>query len=245
MSHVRYKLKRTLLDKQNSPHMFDEIAPTYDWINQILSLGLHHHWRAFVAKSLPKKPHLSLLDCATGTGDQLLYCLKKRPDIASAVGIDLAENMLRYAEKKAAKTSYNYRIRLQKASVLDIPYANDCFDCATISFGIRNLPSLQKGLTEILRILKPGGTLIILEFSLPTIKWLSSLHLFYLRHFVPLIGKWLSGHKKAYSYLNTTIESFPYGQALCDEMQRAGLINAVCTPLSLGIASMYTAKKPV
>ncbi len=227
------------MEKKHSPALFDAIAPTYDKVNQVLSLGLHHSWRARVAKKLPNTSNLNLLDCATGTCDQLIACLKKRSNIHSAVGIDLAENMLLLGQKKLAQTPYNYKVRLEKASLCDIPYAAGSFDAATLSFGIRNIEDPVEGLREIHRVLTLGGTLLVLEFS----RSFLPLHLWYLRNIVPKIGTWLSGHKSAYSYLNTTIESFPSGDSFCALLKQAGFQSVTCTPLTGGIVSIYDAKK--
>ena len=224
--------------------MFDTISPTYDRTNRILSLGLDQYWRRRVAKFLPKRQPLYLLDCATGTGDQLIALMEHTESVGQAVGIDLATEMLRLGRQKIKEKPYKNKVLLQEASATALPFAENTFDCATIAFGIRNVDDVPLALSEMRRVLKPGGRLVVLEFSLPKNEILKALHLFYLRKCLPYIGGWLSKNRDAYTYLNKTIEAFPSGQNFCGLLKHAGFISASAHPLTLGIVTLYVGDKP-
>lgn len=223
------------------PQMFNTISERYDFINTVLSLGLDRYWRKAVCKHLPIKQRIKLLDCATGTGDQLISLIKNCPAIYDAVGIDPAEEMLEHASKKLKRHSYTSHLACAPAE--KIPYPDQMFDAITISFGIRNVENLSQSLQEIYRSLAPQGRLIILEFSHPQNKLIRFLHRFYLNQIVPYVGKRLSKNKEAYTYLSTTIETFPQGVALCDILRKAGFENVYTKPLTLGIVSLYIGEK--
>ena len=227
------------VQKENSFEMFDRISPTYDRINRILSLGLDMRWRKGVAMHLPKRHNMRILDIATGTGDQIIALMEKSGDIAEAVGIDLAEEMLNIGKKKLARKSYGKKVRFQKASGLELPFPDDSFHFVSLSFGIRNMSDPKECLREIKRVLKPDGRAAILEFSLPKNQMIKSGHLFYLRHVLPRIGGLLSKNKEAYRYLNETIESFPYGSVFCALMRDSGFRKAAVYPQMMGAVSLY------
>jgi demethylmenaquinone methyltransferase / 2-methoxy-6-polyprenyl-1,4-benzoquinol methylase len=223
--------------------MFDQISPTYDKVNRILSCGLDRSWRNQLARHLPQREKLSLLDSATGTGDQLFALMERSPHLESAVGIDLSTKMIDIARGKLKKKEYSSLVLLQEASATSLPFANESFDCATISFGIRNVSDPLLALAENFRVLKKGGRLLVLEFSLPKNAALRALHLFYLRKILPHLGGWISKNREAYTYLNETIESFPYGDAFCALMEKAGFANVRAHPLTMGIVSLYCGDK--
>lgn len=223
------------------PQMFDTISAKYDFINAVLSLGLDRYWRKEVCKHLPSKQRIKLLDCATGTGDLLATLLKNCPHIYDAVGIDPAHEMLALATPKLA--SHAYRLRLVSAAAEEIPFPDDMFDVVTIAFGIRNVADLSQSLQEIYRTLAPQGRLIILEFSHPSNKVVRGLHQFYLNRIIPHVGKWLSGHKEAYTYLSKTIATFPQGEAFGLILKEAGFTNVQIKPLTFGAVSLYTGEK--
>lgn len=223
--------------------MFNHISPTYDRINRILSLGIDKYWRKKVARFLPKKEKIRLLDCATGTGDQLFSIMKRSKKISQAVGVDLASEMLRIGKKKLKEKPYAQGVSLKQASVTELPFVDESFDCVTISFGIRNVADAEKGLKEIFRVLSPGGRILVLEFSLPKHPKLKAAHLFYLRHMLPKIGGWISKNKEAYKYLNETIETFPYGDNFCDLLVGAGFKNVQAHPLTFGVVTLYQGDK--
>jgi demethylmenaquinone methyltransferase/2-methoxy-6-polyprenyl-1,4-benzoquinol methylase len=221
--------------------IFDEIAPTYDRTNRILSGGIDLYWRRKMASLLPKTEKIKLLDLATGTGDQLLSLLKNSPRIHQAVGIDLAEEMLKIGRAKLK--AYAYQVTLKMASATAIPYLENTFDCATMSFGIRNVDNVSGCLREIYRVLRPQGRALILEFSLPTNKWVQKAYLLYLNKLLPHIGKLISAHREAYTYLARTIQAFPQAEAFCKLMHEAGFRNVKAYPLTLGIVTIYQGEK--
>lgn len=220
--------------------MFNTISSSYDKVNRILSFGIDLHWRKKMCKYLPKKNNLRVLDLATGTCDQLMSLLKSN-QISYAMGLDLAEEMLEIGRKKIAASPYTPKIELKIGSALEIPAPSASFNCVTMSFGIRNVQG--NCLSEIFRVLAPKGKALILEFSLPKNKVIRGLHLFYLRKVLPQIGGWISGERKAYSYLNQTIETFPYGGAFLALMAEAGFVGLQAIPLTFGVATLYIGEK--
>jgi demethylmenaquinone methyltransferase/2-methoxy-6-polyprenyl-1,4-benzoquinol methylase len=225
--------------------MFNQISPTYDLVNRVFTFGLDQLWRKKMCSFLPKSPEMQILDCATGTGDQIIALMKKRPDIATIIGIDLADAMVEIGKKKISKKPYARKISFQVASALQIPYPDHHFDCVTISFGIRNVTDIMAAFKEFRRVLKPGGRVLILEGTVPSNKLLRSLHLFYLRHFLPRIGGAISRNLGAYRYLNQTIETFPQGEKFAGKMRAAGFVNVECHPLLGGITTVYQGEKDV
>jgi demethylmenaquinone methyltransferase/2-methoxy-6-polyprenyl-1,4-benzoquinol methylase len=223
--------------------MFDRIAHRYDTLNRILSGGIDIHWRQKLIQCLPFRPKLKLLDLATGTADILLTFCQAVPGIEHADGMDLSEKMLDIGRHKVQQARLQDVITLSTGDAGAIPAADNVYDAATISFGIRNVPSVSGCLGEMHRVLKPGGRALILEFSTPTNPIFRQAYFTYLRHVLPQIGAKLSGDSYAYRYLNQTIESFPSGQDFADLMIAAGFSNVRYTPLTLGIASIYQGDK--
>lgn len=223
--------------------MFDQISGTYDRVNRAMTLGLDQYWRGQLAKYLPDKPNLYLLDCATGTADQILALMNKVPHIGQAVGIDLAEAMLSIGQEKIKRTPHASKVQLHAASALELPFPDATFDCATISFGIRNLTDTLRGLQEMHRVLSDGGRALILECSLPKNALLRKFHLFYLRYLLPKIGGWLSSQKDAYIYLNKTIETFPSGPAFLSLLSEAGFATTSAHPFLGGVVTLYIGNK--
>ena len=225
--------------------LFDTLANKYDLLNRTLSLGLDLLWRRKAAKTVRTLGPRKLLDVAVGSGDLLISCLKHNPDLAEAVGVDLSEEMLKIADRKIKKNGEKLceKTQLLQASASCLPFDNDSFDCVTIGFGIRNFSNKQDGLAEIKRVLKPGGTLVILEFALPKSLVVRKLYLLYLRHLVPLAGGILAGNRGAYKYLNDSIEDFGPAEKLCQILSDAGFTEIKTTPLTLSIACIYVAKK--
>ena len=222
--------------------MFDEISPTYDLINHLLSFGADIHWRKKLIDYLPQGEDLRLLDLATGTGDQLITIVKKKK-VKTALGIDLSQEMIRYGQKKIIDKSYAHQITLMEGDATDISLKNESIDCITMSFGIRNVTDTQKCLEECSRVLTPCGKLLILEFSLPKMWIIKTLHLFYLRHILPYIAGLISRKREAYRYLNETIETFPYGEEFCKCIKKAGFYNVKAYPLTFGVVTLYVGEK--
>ncbi len=225
--------------------MFDQISPTYDRANRVMTFGLDQIWRKRLCAFLPCKKEMRILDCATGTGDQVIALMEKRPDIAEIIGIDLAEAMVDIGKQKIARKPYANKVALQVASALEIPYPDNHFDCVTISFGIRNVTDIMAAFQEFRRVLKPGGRVLILEGTIPRKKWLRSIHLFYLRHMLPRIGGLISKNLNAYRYLNETIETFPQGERFNGKMRAAGFVNVHSNLILGGVTTVYQGDKDV
>ncbi len=188
--------------------MFDRIAPTYDLLNHLLSAGRDYAWRRRVTEQLRGRDALHVVDLATGTADLLISLLRGCPTIETATGLDISERMLALGREKLRTRGFAERAQLVCADAVATPFAKDTFDAATMAFGIRNTPSAEATLTEIHRILKPGGVALILEFSLPAQRVVRWCYLKYLRSVVPWIGAAISGDRDAYRYLDESIEAF-------------------------------------
>lgn len=218
--------------------MFDHIAARYDLLNRLLSAGRDIAWRKRFLAWLPGEPGLRILDLATGTGDVLLT-LAADPRVCTGIGLDMSSGMLGYAARKLATRDLGQRFRLLRGDAAQLPLNSASVDVITISFGIRNVARVEEALQEMLRVLRPGGRAMIMEFSLPKNRLFRPLYLFYLRHILPRLGAVLSGDSTAYRYLNQTIESFPHGCDFCRLMGRAGFSTIECVSLSWGIATLY------
>lgn len=217
--------------------MFDAISPTYDRTNRIISLGRDRHWRAKVAEFLPPYKNLKVLDLATGTGDQALALIKSQASIHSITGIDLSPEMLEIARRKIP-----CKMQFMIADAEKLPFPDQSFDAATFSFGIRNVTDPLKSLSEIYRVLKRRGRALILEFSLPP-QPIRAFFLFYLRHVLPWIAGIISKNRRAYQYLNETIEHFPSGKEFCLLMRDAGFSRLQQIPMNLGSVTLYIGEK--
>jgi len=223
--------------------MFDRIAPRYDLLNRLLSFRRDVSWRKKLARQLPADGQLTALDLATGTADVLLTLFRENPRLKFAVGLDMAQEMLKLGRKKISQDSSQPPIYLIPADALKIPFRSGAFDVITIVFGIRNVLDVPQALREMYRLLKSGGRVLILEFSLPERRLLRSLYLFYFRNVLPRVGGLISGDGYAYSYLNQTVETFPYGEEFCQLMIQAGFSNVQQINLTAGIAAIYQGDK--
>jgi demethylmenaquinone methyltransferase/2-methoxy-6-polyprenyl-1,4-benzoquinol methylase len=224
--------------------MFDRIAPAYDILNHLFSFGWDFSWRRRLADTIVKNEKLRVLDLATGTGGVLITLLRRNSNIAEAVGLDISENMLALCRRKIARHKLADRIKLVRADVTASGLGDESFNVVTMGFGIRNTPDAFKTLAEIHRLLKGGGTALILEFSMLANRIIRGFYLFYLRFFVPLLGRLLSGDNHAYRYLDTSIENFHRSDDFCRLMQKAGFSNVNATPLTFGVACLYQANRP-
>ncbi|MCA9508587.1 MAG: bifunctional demethylmenaquinone methyltransferase/2-methoxy-6-polyprenyl-1,4-benzoquinol methylase UbiE [Myxococcales bacterium] len=232
------------LEQEKICLMFDRIARTYDPVNRILSVGQDQRWRNLMVRQIPRQENLSVLDVATGTADVLIALCKNNPHMARGEGVDLAEKMLEIGRAKIKAFGLSDKLSLHKADAKKLPFEDNCFDAVTISFGIRNFSAIKQSLLEIARVLKPGGRLLILEFSLPKNFWVRSIYLFYFRFILPWLGGIISREKNAYRYLNETVESFPYSKAFCQILDNAGFVSVKETPLCFGIATLYEGSNP-
>lgn len=229
----------TANDKSKSWAMFDQIASTYDVTNRVLSGRQDVLWRKSLKKYLPMTPSLKLLDLATGTGDQILHLLDAGAEIGHATGLDMSQDMLKHGRQKIAARGLTHRISMVHGDACKLPFPDQSYDCVTMSFGIRNVPDVPACLQEIARVLKPDGKALILEFALPHWAPLRSAYLFYFRKVLPQIGGLISGNTKAYKYLNSSVEEFPYGQNFANLMRTAGFARVEIHQKTLGVANLY------
>jgi demethylmenaquinone methyltransferase/2-methoxy-6-polyprenyl-1,4-benzoquinol methylase len=228
--------------KKDSYKIFNEIASTYDFLNHTLSFGIDIYWRKKLLKHLPNKNSINALDLATGTGDVALT-LVNDPRIKKITGIDLSKGMIDIGIKKVKKKGLEKKIFLMLGDGVNIPAGDNAFDLTTISFGIRNFSDPQKSLHDIHRVLKNEGRLMIMEFAIPTNPLIRAIYFFYFRYFLPKIGNIVSKHKDAYTYLNQSVEDFPYGDNFLNLMKNAGFKNLKMQSLTFGIAMLYIGDK--
>lgn len=223
--------------------MFDGIAGSYDFLNHFLSMGIDKGWRKkairLIAANNPKK----ILDVATGTGDLAIAANKMLPE-ASITGVDISSGMLDVGRKKMNELRLNDRINLMQADSEALPFEPASFDAVMCAYGVRNFENLEAGLREMQRVLRPGGTLAILEFSKPKKFPFAQLYQFYFRAILPLIGKMVSKHSRAYTYLPESVAAFPEGADFCALLQRCGYSEIKARPLTFGVTTLYSASKP-
>ncbi len=222
--------------------MFDGIAPKYDLLNHTLSFNIDKLWRRRVVRIVAKSNPKTVLDMATGTADLAIAISKRLPN-AHITGIDLSEGMLKEGQKKVDEQSLSTRITLQQGDAERLDTADDLFDVATVSFGVRNFSDLGKGLSQICRTLKPGGQLVILEFSTPSNPLFGAIYRLYSERILPFIGGLISRDRRAYEYLPASVKEFAQGDEFIKIMQQAGFSSCTARSLSFGIAHIYIGKK--
>lgn len=241
MTVVPYK-DRQESKKAQVADMFDNISPRYDLLNRLLSGGIDIYWRKKAVRKLATARPQLILDIATGTADLAIEALHSlQPE--KIIGVDISEGMLAFGRKKLAKMGLQDKIELRSGDSEALPFADNTFDAAMVSFGVRNFENLDKGLADICRVLKPGGMLMVLEFSQPTAFPIKQLYAFYSLHILPRIGKTISKDGAAYSYLPESVKAFPYGEDFLRHMRGAGFTDTQCETLTFGIVSVYTGKK--
>lgn len=219
--------------------MFDNIAPTYDLLNHLLSFGIDKSWRKSALRSLEPYAPKHMLDMATGTGDFALLAKKMlNPD--TLLGADLSEGMLQIARKKAEGVD---GITFEKHDCMDLKLADNTFDAATVAYGVRNFPDLERGLSELRRVLKPGGRLGIIELTSPRKFPMKQLFWLYSHVAMPLIGKIVSRDSKAYAYLPATMEAFPQGEVMQEILRKVGYTDVKFKRFTFGLSTLYTAAK--
>jgi len=227
--------------KEQVARMFDNIARNYDFLNHFLSLGIDILWRKKAVKMLrPEQPKL-ILDIATGTGDFAIETLALNPD--KVIGVDISAGMLEVGKQKIQKKGFADKIEMQLGDSEKLLFEDNTFDALTVAFGVRNYENLEKGLMDMYRVLKPNGTVVILEFSQPEVFPMKQLYQFYFKFILPLIGKVVSNDNSAYTYLPESVQAFPYGKQFVRILEDIGYRNVTVTPLTFGISSIYMAKK--
>lgn len=222
--------------------MFNAIAGKYDFLNRVLSLGIDVGWRKKTVRSVARYQPRLVLDVATGTADLAMALAKGCPG-AQVEGADISAGMLDVGRQKVAQRGLANRVQLILGDGEMLPFEDNRFDAVTVAFGVRNFENLQAGLVDMLRVLKPGAPLAVLEFSQPTRQPFRAFYFFYFKHILPRIGKWVSRDSAAYTYLPASVEAFPYGQAFLDELSKAGYRKGYARPLTFGIATLYLAEK--
>ncbi|MGP1537653.1 bifunctional demethylmenaquinone methyltransferase/2-methoxy-6-polyprenyl-1,4-benzoquinol methylase UbiE [Bacteroides heparinolyticus] len=222
--------------------MFDNIAPFYDKLNHTLSMGIDRSWRKKAIKALrPFRPR-RIMDVATGTGDfAILACRELQPD--ALIGIDISEGMMNVGREKVSRVHLSDKISFVREDCLALSFADTSFDAVTVAFGIRNFESLDKGLSEICRVLKAGGHLVILELSVPERFPMKQLFSIYSKVVIPFLGKCISKDNNAYTYLPQSIRAFPQGEVMQEVIRRAGFSKVHFKRLTFGICTLYIAEK--
>jgi demethylmenaquinone methyltransferase/2-methoxy-6-polyprenyl-1,4-benzoquinol methylase len=224
--------------KENVRQMFNNIASSYDFLNHFLSLGIDNLWRKRLVKLILAKNPATVLDVATGTADLAIAVSKKSK--ARITGIDIAEDMVAIGQKKIAARGLTEQIQLKVADSEKIPFSDFSYEAAIVSFGVRNFENLDKGLSEMNRVLKRGGMIAVLEFSRPKHFPVRNLYMFYFKQILPRIGRMVSGDKGAYTYLPDSVSQFPDGADFLRHLQLCGFTETKEHRLSFGIATIYT-----
>lgn len=233
--------KKDASKKQEVAEMFDNISEKYDYLNHLLSLGIDRLWRRKAVKILKNYKPKKILDVATGTGDFAIASLKLNPD--SVIGVDISKGMIDKGKQKICKKGLQEKVILQIGDSENLEFKDDTFDGLTVAFGVRNFEDLEKGLSEMKRVLKPGGVAIILEFSKPKKFPVKQSFSFYSKFVIPKIGKSVSKDSNAYAYLPESVAAFPEGQDFIDILDKVGYQNTRSKMVSGGIATIYIGEK--
>lgn len=231
----------SLSKKEQVAQMFDTISGNYDNLNRVISFGIDVKWRKKVLKMIGKSHPKTILDIATGTGD--LAILMAQTKAEKIIGLDISAGMLEVGVQKIANKNLSKTIEMVLGDSENIPFEDDYFDAITVAFGVRNFENLEKGLSEILRVLKPNGTFVILETSVPDKTPYKQGYHFYSTNILPLIGKLFSKDNVAYGYLSESAAAFPYGEKLNNILRKIGFIDVVALPQTFGVATIYSASK--
>ncbi|MFH4964915.1 bifunctional demethylmenaquinone methyltransferase/2-methoxy-6-polyprenyl-1,4-benzoquinol methylase UbiE [Gaetbulibacter sp. M235] len=241
MSKIKPYKNSDLGKKEQVTKMFDTISEDYDGLNRVISFGIDIKWRKKVVELVEKTNPKTILDIATGTGDLAIALTKTKAD--KIIGLDLSSGMLEIGKQKISKKGLEKTIEMVLADSENIPFEDDTFDAITVAFGVRNFETLEKGLSEILRVLKPNGIFVILETSVPTKTPYKQGYKFYTKYILPIIGKIFSKDQSAYGYLSESASAFPYGEALNNILRKIGFINVKDFPQTFGVATIYTSTK--
>lgn len=227
--------------KEQVAQMFNTISENYDGLNRVISFGIDVKWRKKVLKLVQAKNPQSILDIATGTGD--LAILMSQTNAPKITGLDISEGMLEVGRKKVEAKKLDNHIEMILGDSENIPFPDNSFDAITVAFGVRNFENLEKGLSEILRVLKPNGIFVILETSVPTKFPYKQGYNFYTKNIMPLIGRMFSKDNSAYQYLSDSASVFPFGEALNNILRKIGFIDVKAMPQTFGVATIYSASK--
>ena len=228
--------------KEQVTNMFDNIASKYDLLNGVLTLGIDKSWRRKAVAQLNSNDHQKILDVATGTADIAIE-INKQISPKEIIGLDISSEMINYGNKKLNKQSLDKVISLEVGDSENMRFSNGYFDATTVSFGVRNFGNLEKGLSEMYRVTRNGGKIVILEFSKPTMFPFKQGYNFYFKHILPTIGKLTSKDPKAYKYLYESVQAFPDYDNFADILRKVGFRSVVWTSLTLGICTIYTGSK--
>ncbi len=227
--------------KAQVARMFNNISGNYDFLNHFLSLGIDKLWRKRAIKLLqPLKPQY-LLDVATGTGDFAIQALVLKP--TKVIGVDISDGMLAVGRIKLQNRNLSPKVELLQGDSENLQFEENKFDAVTVGFGVRNFENLEKGLKEILRVMKPGGMLVVLEFSRPKSFPFRQIYNFYFKSILPSLGRIISKDKSAYTYLPESVEAFPDGIDFINILNKVGFKDTTCEPLTFGVSSIYTGRK--
>jgi len=240
MTVIPYK-EKTEGKKEQVATMFNNISKKYDFLNHFLSMGIDILWRKKAIRMLKESQPKRMLDIATGTGDFAIEALKLNP--ISVTGVDISEGMLAVGKEKINKKGVDNIISLELGDSENLRFEDNYFDAYTVGFGVRNFENLEKGLAEMLRVLKPNGTAIILEFSKPKTFPIKQIYNFYFNKMLPGIGNLISKDNAAYTYLPESVDAFPDGKDFTNILEKLGYKNPKTTVLMFGIASIYKANK--
>ncbi len=240
MAVVPYKDKKEG-KKAQVANMFNNISKRYDLLNHLLSLGIDITWRKKAIRMLQKDQPKVILDIATGTGDFAIEALALKP--TKVIGVDISEGMLAEGRKKLQKRKLDHLIELQLGDSEKLLFEENKFDAVIVSFGVRNFENLELGLADMFRVLKPGGKVVIVEFSKPKKFPMKQGYNFYFKYILPQIGKLVSKDQSAYTYLPESVQAFPDGQDFLDVLKKVGFKNTKCKPLTFGISSIYIGEK--
>jgi demethylmenaquinone methyltransferase/2-methoxy-6-polyprenyl-1,4-benzoquinol methylase len=227
--------------KEQVAEMFDNIAGNYDFLNHFFSLGIDILWRKKAIRLIGKRNPQTILDVATGTGDFALEALSLNPD--KIIGVDISKDMVKVGVEKVKKKNLSSKVELMYGDSENLQFNDNAFDAITVAFGVRNFENLEKGLGDMLRVLKPGGQLAVIEFSKPQSFPIKQLYNFYFMNILPTVGKLVSKDPRAYTYLPESVNAFPYGEQFAAILEKVGYTNTKIYSLTFGIASIYLTEK--